>query len=460
MSTLLVGGLGDPHDRLLAAALATAGGRRTALLGALDADALERGRSALPRGQCAPLLYTTGALLRAAEEHRGRPFEYLTVGSCGPCRFALFETAWRRALEERGHSGVGFLSADQNTESLAGALGSMRVVVRAIEALVVADVLAEMAHRLRPRVCDPDALDARAEQAAFLVARDVAEGDRPIRALARHHDFHRGLALRPLAPLGRAVLIGEPWSLHTNGEGRLHLPRVLARAGVETEVPPATLWIRYLLWQVRVAPWGSGPMPAPAAVAFAEALEARLLAAVDEAAKVAGLGGFAIPDPEELSRHAAPWFPARLRGGYGHIEVGLAARARAERRAHLVLSVKSFGCVPSAGVADGIVPAVLGDRVPFLAVEVCGDGDAARESRLMLRVADAIDAAEVDVDAALHAAGLGRDADMASFASAPLAGAHDLGTRAYRCTLACDVVRAGVHRAVPRAAVESRRPCA
>jgi len=65
---VLVGGLGSPHDDLLAAALRGLGWS-AATTGPFDADALDRGRAALPPGQCAPALYTTGALLRAAERH-------------------------------------------------------------------------------------------------------------------------------------------------------------------------------------------------------------------------------------------------------------------------------------------------------------------------------------------------------------------------------------------------------
>lgn len=424
--TLLVGGLGSPHDALVAAAV-SASGHAAEALGAPDADALELGRASLPRGQCAPLLFTTGTLLREARARRGSPLAYLGVRSCGPCRYALFEPAWERALAEDGHSDVRIVSARQSAPELAALLGT-GALLTALDAIAVADVLRETSNRLRPHVVDPDALERRARDVATRIAARIAGGEAPAGALERERGWHRGLARRPTAPLARAALIGEPWSLHVDGEGQLHLPDVLARAGVEVEVPPVALFVRYVLWQARAHPW-------------AAALDRRVCDAAAAAARAAGVGGFEIPSPDELARHAAPWLPGSLTGGYGHVEIGLAARARAERRAHLVLSVKSFGCVPSSGVSDAIVPAVLGREVAFLSLEVCGDGDAARESRLMLRIAGALEAAEAEVRDALRARGAS-GGSPALLVSDPLSAAHQIGARPYACTLACDFAAA------------------
>ncbi|MCZ7680341.1 MAG: hypothetical protein M5U28_16855 [Sandaracinaceae bacterium] len=147
------------------------------------------------------------------------------------------------------------------------------------------------------------------------------------------------------------------------------------------ELPPASLWLEYVLWQTLGPAFGRELADAAERASACE-LSARLREAFDAAADAAGLAGFAIDDVAELAELAAPYLPPTLRGGCRHVEVGLAVRARLERRAHVVLSVRSFGCVPSAGITDGILPAALGDELPFLALEVCGDGEAAREPAL------------------------------------------------------------------------------
>jgi len=120
------------------------------------------------------------------------------------------------------------------------------------------------------------------------------------------------------------------------------------------------------------------------------------------------------------------------------VEIGRAARARARRSAHVVFSVKSFGCIPSAGIADGIVPTVLGDDVAYLSVEVSGDGDAARESRIMLRAAAAVAAAEQELDEACGRLGMSRERVLHDRITDPLAA--PAGARPYACALASAVV--------------------
>lgn len=433
----LVGGLGWPHDELSAAAL-RAGGREASALGALDVDALERGRAALPRGQCAPMLYTTGALLRAVRE-RPSPVTVLSVQSCGPCRYALFSEGWRRALRQSELPEVRLTELGQSLSALTDELGRPGADL-ALDVLVVSDVLVECANRLRPHELSPDAIDGAARHAARAIGARVVAGEGPIDALRAEGAWHEGLWQVSPRPMARAALIGEPWSLHVEGDGQLRLPSVLARAGVEAEVPPFALWLAYLLWQARTAPWGARAAPSAATVAAVQLLEARLEGRLSAAAEAAGLGGFVVPAMDELAELAEPHLSPALRGGYGHLEVALAVRARQERRAHVVFSLKSFGCIPSSGVSDAIVPTALG-ALPFLSLEVCADGEAARESRLMMRVASALDEAQRELDEACAQAGLDADA-RARLDFDPLLGRHELGPRRYASTLACEVTSA------------------
>lgn len=443
--TLLVGGLGWPYDDLLAAALGAEGFSARAL-GALDDEALDRGRAVLPRGQCAPVLYLTGALLRAAQRCERQPVTYLGLQSCGPCRFALFGPAWRAALGRAGEGDVRVVDLEQSAAALTDELGAQGLG-RVLDAVAAGDALAASWRRIAPHVQDPDALDGEARRVTDAVARAVAEGEPPRSALASARQWWRGARRRSAAPLGRAVLVGEPWSLHVEGDGQLHLPAVLARAGVEVEVPPLSLWVAYRAWEQRQGAWGRSA-PSPAAAALAGQAEARLRRALAEGAQALGMGAMTIPDVQELAELAAPHLSPAVRGGYGHVEVGLGVRAARERRAHVVLSVKSFGCIPSSGISDAILPTALGP-LPYLAVEVCGDGDAARESRLMMRVAAALEAAEREMDEACAARGVPRELALARAASDPAAGRHEGGERPFACTLACDVLDSPAFGGVP-----------
>ena len=166
---------------------------------------------------------------------------------------------------------------------------------------------------------------------------------------------------------------------------------------MEVEIPPAGTWLAYLAWQARQAPFGGDDRGAPG-LDVVRRFESELADGYAEAADVAGLGDFAPPDMDALAALARPHLSPSILGGYGHVELGFALQAVEARRAHVVISVKSFGCIPSAGIADAILPTVLGD-VPYLSLEVCADGEAARESRLAMRVAAAIERAEAELAA-------------------------------------------------------------
>jgi len=139
---------------------------------------------------------------------------------------------------------------------------------------------------------------------------------------------------------------------------------------LKVEAPPLGLWLAYRLWEEDPA-------------ADDHWLAQRYAGACDSI----GLSAQRWPSIAELAELAAPYLPASFRGGYGHVEVGLAVHARLHGRVHGVVSLKSFGCITSAGVSDGIVPYVLGDSVDFLALEISEDAVAARESRVMLLIA-------------------------------------------------------------------------
>jgi hypothetical protein len=273
------------------------------------------------------------------------------------------------------------------------------------------------------------------------VARRIEGGQSPLSALAAESAFHLDVECAPARALGRVLLLGDPWSLHVHGDGQLRLPEHFAAASVEVDAAPASLWVSYLLWQERQPSWKTGRPPSPEVRQHAASLDASLRASLAAAADVAGVGGVHLPDMDDLAALAAPYVSTSIRGGYGHVEIGLAARAVRDDTCHAVVSVKSFGCIPSGGVADAIVPAVLAGRRSFLPLEVADHGEAVRQSRVTMRAAEACARAEADlVDACARAriplSGAARRARP------PLAGHHETGKRPYACTLACDVVTA------------------
>src|SRR5690606_8912860 len=104
------------------------------------------------------------------------------------------------------------------------------------------------------------------------------------------------------------------------------------------------------------------------------------------------LGGTAHPqvDQRELQRLAHPYYNRKLQGGEGHLEVAKTIYYTAHNLAHMVLSLKPFGCLPSTQ-SDGAQAAVTAHNpdILFLPIETSGEGDVNAHSRVQMILSEA-----------------------------------------------------------------------
>src|SRR5215472_3896401 len=101
------------------------------------------------------------------------------------------------------------------------------------------------------------------------------------------------------------------------------------------------------------------------------------------------------------------------------MEVGKLIMNVVESKAHMTLSVKPFGCMPSAGVSDGVQSAIT-EKFPgtiFCPVETSGDGRVNFYSRVQMYLFKAKQAAIAEYDQALSDLGITRE-DVRAFLDA------------------------------------------
>ena len=94
------------------------------------------------------------------------------------------------------------------------------------------------------------------------------------------------------------------------------------------------------------------------------------------------------------------------------MEIGKVILNVAENKATMTLSVKPFGCMPSSGVSDG-VQSLVAERHPgtiFCAVETTGDGAVNFQSRVLMFLFKAREAAAREYEHALSDTGLTAEA--------------------------------------------------
>jgi hypothetical protein len=125
-----------------------------------------------------------------------------------------------------------------------------------------------------------------------------------------------------------------------------------------------------------------------------------------------GLEDYHLADMDQIATISHQFYDNHLRGGEGHMEVGKLMQTVQQRKAHMVISVKPFGCMPSSGVSDG-VQSLITSRFPeaiFTAIETTGDGEVNVQSRIQMDLFKARKRAEAEYETAVARTGLTPDA--------------------------------------------------
>ena len=471
--TVLLGGLTAVHDRLITAVFETCG-YRASNLAAPDLESYQLGRQYGNVGQCNPAYFTIGNLIKylqsleaggLSREQIIDRYVFFTSGTCGPCRFGMYEDEYRLALKNAGFEGFRVLTFQQNegVRASSGEPGlkfSVHFGMTTMNAFNCADVLQDAMYRIRPYEVDHGSTDRAFDEAVrSLHARlrdrrpfDVLEhasrrlgewlAGHPtvkdttntlvkIRQHLRGRDYRDALsAVRDridrievdrlrVKPVVRVT--GEFWAATTEGAGNFGMFRFLEREGAEVRVDPIGAWIMYLLYQGKARALidrrVGRPGKALSSAALANELtfaRKRLLFSLGEwfwareyhrVVRAIGLAD-PLPAQAELARLAHPFYHSMVRGGEGHLEIGKTIYYTVHRRCHMVLSLKPFGCLPStqSDGAQSAVTARLKDLI-FLSVETSGEGELNAHSRVQMALAEAKTAARQEFEQALARTG-------------------------------------------------------
>ena len=196
----------------------------------------------------------------------------------------------------------------------------------------------------------------------------------------------------------KVSIIGEFWAMTTEGDGNYGLQQFLEAEGAECDIQPVTAWILFMIWeqtwdtQQRMVLRGEdkarkglvGKNVRKKLVMLWLAKHA--IKGISTASATHGPARRA-PVRHGRGRHAAaPFYNNHLRGGEGHMEVGKLILNIEKKKATMTLSVKPFGCMPSAGVSDG-VQSIITEKYPqgiFCAIETNGDGAVNVYSRVQM----------------------------------------------------------------------------
>jgi predicted nucleotide-binding protein (sugar kinase/HSP70/actin superfamily) len=432
--TILLGGLTRKHEKLIQGVFQGCGYHCQPLSNP-TLSSYHLGRRFGNPGQCNPTYFTVGNLIQYLRELESRglskqeildSYVFFTVGSCGPCRFGMYESEYRIALENAGFGGFRVLLFSQNDgiKAQSGESGlkfSVDLGMGAMNALNLGDITNEIAYHLRPYevvpgetdramnsiieelyrlLCDRPMFEILDRSPRWLAARlarkkklkdtlntlgKVREhlyGKAYAEALRRCRERLNEIQLDRLRVKPIVKITGEFWAQLTEGDGNFNMFAFLEREGAHVVVDSVGNWVMYLMHQAKANAAERRSLEAPHPHAAWWEIKERLLNELRFQKKwtpltlaeniwarqyqrvVEALGNIAEPllPQAELARLAHPFYHSLARGGEGHLEVGKNVYYTANRLCHMVLALKPFGCMPSSQ-SDGVQSVVV-DRFP------------------------------------------------------------------------------------------------
>ncbi|HYX69136.1 MAG TPA: hypothetical protein VE825_08380 [Terriglobales bacterium] len=374
---------------------------------------------------------------------------FLTAGACGPCRFGMYEAEYRLALRNAGYDGFRVMLFQQSggldqSDAEAGLEMNLDFFLNLLNSLNMGDLINEVAHQIRPYELNAGETDAVLDECidymhevlkkkspwtiesklGKMANRIPMKGtvqylgkflnqlysDDYIVALNHVRDRFNSIKVDHLKVKPTVKITGEFWAQTTEGDGNFNMFNFLVREGAQILVEPIGTWIMYMIHQVvqkirDTKGMEQGVTMPPAwrldkqakiewnyrnklmKLKAAEVIFAREYHRILDAL---GGTGHKLVNQYELQRLGHPYYNSRAGGGEGHLEVAKNIYYSNKEMAHMVLSLKPFGCMPSTQ-SDGAQSAVVAhykDMI-FLPIETSGEGEINAHSRVQMALGEA-----------------------------------------------------------------------
>jgi predicted nucleotide-binding protein (sugar kinase/HSP70/actin superfamily) len=428
--TIVFGGFTWKHEDLIRAVFEGCG-YRCEKLPVPDVPAFQIGKEFGNNGQCNPTYFTVGNLVQYLQflEKEGLSrqqildnYVFFTAGSCGPCRFGMYEAEYRFALKNAGFDGFRVLlfKDSDGIKAESGEPGLKFTVdfgFGMLNAMHLGDVINDLIYQIRPFELTKGQTDKvfretvdglcedlknrksfEIEQRAPNWAKPKFKSNKILRytfnAFGKWHEHMWGTDYLSALHAARERLnsievdrtrvkpvvkiTGEFWAQLTEGDGNFHMFEFLEREGAQVLVEPIATWVGYLMYQAKANAVAKWPVNRPHANPKWYEAKKRFANYIGLRKKLWGigagermwnffynrtikhLGGIAhqLVPQTELAELAHPFYNQFARGGEGHLEVGKNVYYTIHRRCHMVLALKPFGCMPSSQ-SDGVQSAVI-----------------------------------------------------------------------------------------------------
>lgn len=384
-------------------------------------------------------------------------YVFFTAGACGPCRFGMYEAEYRLALRNAGFGDFRVLIFGQDEgvkrgtakDGGAGLDMNLELYLMILSAISIGDLVNEVAYQVRPFEVNAGETDYVLKEAMEYLSNEILEArsDKPIqdhmhllpkfkgklevvgnilkffkneryiKACNHVREMFNNIKVDKTRCKPIVKITGEFFAQTTEGDGNFNMFNFLEREGAEVIVEPIGNWINYILNQAKMKiadrkdlsdDFKLPPIRQFFKRAKAELKSRKTLTALSIGGKVlekqydnirVALGGTAhsLTNQITLQRLGDPYYNVRGGGGEGHLEVAKNIYYQNKKLAHMVLSLKPFGCMPSTQ-SDGAQSAVVNhykDMI-YIPIETSGEGEINAHSRVQMALGEAKAKAKIE----------------------------------------------------------------
>jgi len=405
---LLFGGLTPTRERLLQAAAASLG-EKYIYLPNVDYKSFELGKIYGNKAQCNPTYFTVGNLIKYLFYLRDevglsvdeiiRKYVHVTVNGCGPCRFGMYITEYKKALRDAGFEGFRVVSFEHDSNIFQVAQEqvvsfSPKFFLILTKTTLIADILTILGDKLRPYEKKKGSVNEALKECEDLIIQTLKRKKSLLLSLIKCRKILAKVKLNKLQAKPKVMVMGEFWAAMTRSDGNYHIHQFLENEGAEVISQPLINRILLNVWEAEYKRELVQDINKKNGIDFSTTKSKFLIFAAKYGirfsfnlyAKAIGLTSYHLANMDYLYKISKNYYPVDSNGGEGHLEVAHLLENLEKKEANLVVSIKPFGCMPSSGVSDGIQSLITAKfkSAKFISIETSGDGATNFYSRLQM----------------------------------------------------------------------------
>jgi predicted nucleotide-binding protein (sugar kinase/HSP70/actin superfamily) len=377
-------------------------------------------------------------------------YAFITFGANGPCRFGMYVEEYRLALRNAGFLNFRIEIVDRDgglNQDGQNALvdADMDVMFGLLNSFNLGDVITSIGYQIRPFEVNPGETDRVIKECMeylyqFMKSRPpyemkrfpgflkrgspgLYEGVRYLRKFlhqvgdkgfekALEHCRERFNTIQIDRTRAKPIVkvTGEFWAQTTEGDGNFNMFSFLEREGSQCIVEPVATWVPYLLFLAHQNAEAARTAHGLANETWFHGLKRKtrqqweylmtacqlklglkiFMREYDRLAAVFGDLSTHLLDQDKMADLGRKFYNTHADGGEGHLEIAKAIYYTTQAKAHMILSVKPFGCMPSMQ-SDGAMAQVVSkykDMI-FLPIETSGEGEVNAHSRVQMALGEA-----------------------------------------------------------------------